>query len=343
MYRYSIPTCYFPSTVVFVDDSREFLMNFTLQLDDDLAYRIFDSPYEALDAIYTQKKQSEHFSQRCMTEYLDSNNWPMTNQTVNVDLAAIHYEVYNPQRFGEISVVVVDYAMPGMNGLEFCRRIENDSIKKILLTGQADEKTAIEAFNAGIIHRFIQKGDPNVTQNIMTSIHQLQRHYFQNMSDMVVRMLSVNSPNCLQDEKFAEFFRQLRADNNIVEFYLTENSGSFLMLDADGNLSYLIMKHQNDLKLHYDLALDNKAPQDVLDVLKTGAKIPCFWQSEGYHSEWTDWSTCLVPAHKLVCDDTYYYAYLKSAIPFEVRRDKISSYNEFLKRTDLGISATTKG
>lgn len=339
MQKFSIPTCYFPSTVVFVDDSREFLMNFTLQLDDSLAYRIFDTPYGALDAIYAQQKQSEHLSQRCVSEYLESNTWPMTNQTVNVDLAAIHYEAYNPQRFAEISVVVVDYAMPGMNGLEFCRRIENSSIHKILLTGQADERTAIEAFNQGIIHKFIQKNDPNVTEQIMHCIHQLQRRYFQQMSDMVTRMLAVNSPNCLQDAKFAEFFRQLRHDNNIIEFYLTENSGSFLMLDRFANPSYLVMKNQQDLKLHYDLALDNKAPQEVLDYLSSGEKIPCFWQSQGYQSEWTDWSACLVPAQKLECGETYYYAYLKNNIPFDIRRNKIFSYQEYLDMSEVGMLA----
>ena len=51
---------------------------------------------------------------------------------------------------------------------------------------------------------------------------------------MIVRMLSVTSPNCLQDKKFADFFIALCEEKKIVEYYLADNSGSFLLLDEDG-------------------------------------------------------------------------------------------------------------
>jgi len=293
---------------------------------------MFKSPYEALQLINNNQQRSEHFSQRCISEYLDSTDkWPMTNQTINIDLAAIHTEVYNPLRFNEISVLVVDYAMPGMNGLELCQQIENPAIKKILLTGQADETIAINAFNAGIIHRYIRKHEPNVTEIIRNTIQQLQQQYFHQVSESIITMLAVNSPNYLQDRKFADFFYQLVKENNIVEYYLTENSGSFLLLDEMANTSCLIMKNEQDLQLHYDLALDNKAPKEILEQLRTGEKIPCFWQPDGYQTEWTDWATCLVPAKKLVCNETYYYAYTKTPISFDIRQDKILSFHDYLK------------
>ena len=270
MQHFSIPTCYFPSTALFLDDSHDFLLNFVLQLDEGLAYRIFDSPRKALDYIHNKRCELDLVSQHCLTEYTEAKNCPLTNHTINLDLAAIHAEVYNPHRFSEISVVVVDYAMPGMDGLEFCRRIENSNIKKILLTGQADEKLAIAAFNEGLIHRYIKKSDINAAEQITKSIYDLQLQYFQAMSDMVVRMLSVTSPSCLHDKKFGEFFRQLREEKGIIEYYLVDNSGSFFMLDDDANVSFLIVKSEADIRLHYDLALDNGASEEVLDELAAG-------------------------------------------------------------------------
>ncbi len=44
MHYFSIPICYFPSTALFVDDSSHFLLNFILQLDENLAYHSFNSP-----------------------------------------------------------------------------------------------------------------------------------------------------------------------------------------------------------------------------------------------------------------------------------------------------------
>lgn len=334
MNNYSIPTCHFPSTVLFLDDSRDFLLNFVLQLDEGLAYRIYDSPYEALARIKQKQSELEQLSHRCTSEYTEAKNCPLTNHTVNLDLAAIHAEIYNPYRFSEISVVVVDYAMPGMNGIEFCRSIEDSCIKKILLTGQADDSVAVQAFNDGLIHRYIKKSDPNAAQLITDSIEQLQRQYFLDMSAMVVKLLSVTSPNCLHDRAFADFFKQLRQEKGIVEFYLADNSGGFLLLDGDAKVSFLVMKSEADLKLHYDLALDNGAPSVILDQLQSGEKIPCFWQVDDLNTQWDEWATFLLPASKIVSDENYYYAYVEGALLFNIRQEKILSYNRYLDEVD---------
>ena len=332
----SIPTCYFPSTVVFVDDSQDFLINFTLQLGDELAYRLFNSPHKALDAINLVHQDPNPLNQRCISEEKDENVPPVSSQTINIDLAAIHWEVYNPQRFSEISVAVVDYAMPEMNGLEFCKALEESPVKKILLTGKADDKIVIEAFNRGIIHRFIPKHDPNVTELIKESIAVMQHQYFQDMSDMIVKMLAVNSPSCLTDKKFADFFKQICLDNQIVEFYLTENSGSFLLLDTNAEVSCLIVKSKQDLEQHHALAMQNNAPQDILDWLKTGSRIPYFWDAGGrYQSEWGDWSTCLHPAEKIEADEIYYYALVKGPSAFDIQQEKIVSFERYLKQQDI--------
>jgi CheY-like chemotaxis protein len=338
-----IPTCYFPSTVAFIDDSRDFLMNFTLQLDESLAYRLFQSPYDALDAVYTVQPTLDQLNQRCVSEYIESHDWPLTHQTVSLDLAAIHWEVYNAQRFSEISVVVVDYAMPGMNGLEFCKRLGASPIRKILLTGQADEKTAIKAFNEGLIHCYIKKNDPDVTTLIHESIYRLQRQYFQNMSEMITRMLAVNSPNCLQDAAFSKLFHQICEDNHIVEFYLMENSGSFMLLDKHAQMSCLIVKNDQDLKMYYDLARDNKAPEDVLSDLRSGNKIPFYAQFGEHHQTWSDWSNYLYPAEKIQGQETYYYALIKGALPFDVNQDKIVSYHDYLESLDVATVKEAQG
>ncbi|MEM1244521.1 MAG: response regulator [Pseudomonadota bacterium] len=335
MIKNYISTCYFPSTVMFIDDSRDFLLNFTLQLDPNIAYKLYHSPYDALEAIHAAH-QPEYLDHRCLTEYLDTSSCPVNNYTINLDLASIHWEVYNPQRFSEVSVVCIDYAMPGMNGLDFCKKMANSPIKRILLTGKADEKLAVQAFNEGIIDIYLQKQDPDVTNRINEAIKNMQQRYFQSMSDIIVRMLSINSPSCLQDANFIELFNKIITENHIVEYYLTESSGSYLMLDIDGNLSFLIVKNRQDLKLYYEMALDNKAPQKVLDELKSGEKIPYFWHpSDYYQNNWENWHNYLYPAIQLNGNTDYYYAYIKDKPPNAgIQPNKILSYNNYLERLD---------
>lgn len=329
-----IPTCYFPSTAIFVDDSRDFLMNFTLQLDERLAYQIYSSPYDAIEAICTGQQYSNSLNERCISEYLEGQTQPSVNQMVNLDLSAIHWEVYNNTRFNEVTTVIVDYAMPGMNGLEFCKRIEDTQIKKILLTGQAEQNTVIEAFNAGIIDRFIRKSDPNVVSLISESIQELQQNYFRTMSDHIIKMLSVTSPTCLQDPIFVNFFQQICRNHRIVEFYLMESSGSFLMLDADAKVKCLIVKNNTDLKMYHDLARDNKVSEEILQQITQGEKIPFFYQDAHETTEWNEWSSCLYPAQRLDGHESYYYALIDGPAPFGVQKEKILSYNDFLNNLD---------
>ena len=117
MKLHGVPTYYFPTTAIFVDDSNDFLMNFSLQFDPKLSYRLYDSPLDALRYINDEDELPE-LNQRCFSEYADGTRCPITNHTINVDIGAIHREIYNAKRFAVASVIVVDFAMPSMNGLE---------------------------------------------------------------------------------------------------------------------------------------------------------------------------------------------------------------------------------
>lgn len=300
MQHFSIPTCYFPSTALFIDDNRDFLLNFVLQLDEGLAYRVFDSPFDALECIQKKHDSLDLLGQRCLKKLSEIEETSLKDNKIPTNLASIHNEIYNLRRFDDISVVVVDYAMPGMNGLDFCRRINNTAIKIILLTGKADEKLAIDAFNEGLIHRYILKSDPDVADMITRSIYELQWQFFQDVSDSMVRLLSLESPPCMHDREFADFFREFCLENRIVEFYLADNHGSFLLLDDDANVSFLLAK-----------------PEEGAPTLSE--RIP---------------SVDDQAAHFSVAGGTYLYSYVNGSALFTVQQDKIVSYHTHLQEID---------
>ncbi len=71
---------------------------------------------------------------------------------------------------GPFAVVVSDMRMPGMNGVELLSRVKDlypDTVR-IMLTGNADQDTAIEAVNTGQIFRFLTKPCP--TSLLVTSL-----------------------------------------------------------------------------------------------------------------------------------------------------------------------------
>jgi len=66
---------------------------------------------------------------------------------------------------GPYAVVVSDYMMPGMNGIELLRRVKqtNPDTIRMMLTGSADMTTAIKAVNEGSIYKFHPKPCPAET------------------------------------------------------------------------------------------------------------------------------------------------------------------------------------
>ena len=60
---------------------------------------------------------------------------------------------------GPYAVVVADMQMPGMNGIQLLTKIEQiapDTVR-VMLTGNADQKTAMDAVNEGHVFRFLNK------------------------------------------------------------------------------------------------------------------------------------------------------------------------------------------
>ena len=59
----------------------------------------------------------------------------------------------------EVSLVISDYNMPRMNGLDFLKTVKTryPHILTIMLTGQAEMQIAIQAINEAGVYKFIQK------------------------------------------------------------------------------------------------------------------------------------------------------------------------------------------
>jgi len=78
---------------------------------------------------------------------------------------------------GPFAVIVSDMRMPGMDGVQLLARVKDlypDTVR-IMLTGNADQETAIEAVNNGQIFRFLTK--PCSTAVLVPALALAQRQY----------------------------------------------------------------------------------------------------------------------------------------------------------------------
>jgi CheY-like chemotaxis protein len=328
--------CYFPTTVLLIDDNRKFLTNIILDLDCTRAiYQSYDDPVEALDFLVKQY-QPNPIAKKCIRYPRDND---LDHYTVDVDVRAIHKEIYNPKRFSEISVIIVDYAMPRMTGLELCEALKDTPYKKIMLTCEADENLAVKAFNAGIIDRFVRKDADNFNALINETIFDLQKIYFRELSKELVFGLTKNTAHAakfLTDPIFMKFFEEVCEKFKISEYYLMDGSGSFVFLDNKGTPRWLAVKNSEEMRELYEFARDEDAPHEILEILLSKEKIPYFHSDEELQTPPSKWNNFLHKAQKLVGErgNNYFYSLITNSKNYTL--GAVSSFDAYSRSVHLG-------
>lgn len=322
-----IPVCYFPTKIMFVDDNQRFLKNISFKIDEDQSYVIFDNPTEALS--YLQKEYAERPNMGKFSVNADSYESLPTKSVFSLDISRVVHEALNPKRFDEISVLIIDYSMPTMNGLEFCEKIKNLPIKKILVTGEADESLAVKAFNQGTIDKFILKSNPDFDNTLNTYIRELQQAYFLDTTKKISDVLFQDPMCCLKNKALIDEINKLVAKHNIVEFYLLDTTGSLLMLDKDGKPLWFIVQGKEDRQVYLDFIGDAGASKTLVADLEQGKKIayhPNIDQLPDFSGD--AWNNITYSAVKL--PDGLAYALIDKMPSINLDTKHLLSYDDYL-------------
>ena len=329
MLKYPLPVFYFPTTVILLDDEKDFLENIYHNLmissrNKTSIYKIHTDPTLVIDEIKAIS-QIDLCLKRCMVQ---------NENEITVESSEIYKEVFNEKRFAEISVLIVDYNMPKINGLDFCRSLNGCNKKKILLTGEADEKTAIAAFNEGIIDKFILKTNANLIDELNKAIAELQFNYFSDKSRQLMQNLASRHNNLhlsFEDPLFVNFFTEFCAKNSVIEHYFLELPGSFLLLDNCGKYSFFIAKADTDFAIYLTQAKHDNGTHKIIAALQRKEKVPFFGlEKNAWEFEAKNWENYLYPAQKLNAAISYYYTIIKDLdLSTHFRNRKIFSFDEY--------------
>lgn len=253
-----------PTTTVFVDDSDDFLYSIALGVDR-LPYRSFSVPAQGL--AYVNQFTSSH-------DCPAAESLPSGSPALGKLFSRACSRLNNERRFAEPSVLVVDHSMPSMTGLELCSQITNPNIKKVLLTGVADERMAIEALNIDLIDFYISKRESGLAQRLRSIIAHLETRYFQDLygwsRDSEVRTALPQ----LFDAAFADYFEDVVERLNIVEYYpLIDNSG-FRLISGYGQCTRLLVLSEAQLNERLDTLDTSGLSPEVREKLSLFELIP---------------------------------------------------------------------
>ncbi len=281
MSEFALSPFYHPTTIVLVDDNQTFLDSLDLDLANNGGYRTFTQPEDALEYL-NQPPALPPLADRCFVLDYQAENGP----TIHLDLNVLEQEVTYVDRFQRNAVLIVDYAMPSMDGLELCAQLTDPYLMKAMLTGVADEKIAVAAFNAGLINRFVPKHGPMAIENISRFVNELQVAHFNQHSARLRSNLAIDPPEFLIDDSIADFVQQLMRREQLIEYYLVGEPDGLLLLDGAGSMLRLLVLDAQAMDDQLAYAQAHHAPDAVLQLLAKRQRICYFWdRPENYFGE----------------------------------------------------------
>lgn len=327
----TIACCSFPTTLLVLDDDKDLLDSIQFVLSDKYPFLCTSNLKEAHDILNKNREWTKSLLEKGVSRiYPIEEKVSQVSLTVNVLL--LKKQIYNPDRFKNITVLIIDYDMPKKNGLEFIKELNDPQLKVIMLTGKATQDTVIKAFNDRKIHRYVSKGDPDYLEKVSQYVNELQTEFFFDFSKFILDSLRGSQNKVFENKSLVDLFNKVIRENKIVEYYLLDESGSFLMLDETAdNQIWFIIKSKQEIRDLYEIAKDDSPDfsAEKLKKLKDCKILTYFKDSKEFIKPASTWH--FIEAQPLDEKKTFFYAVVKNDSHFHIKRSQIKSYQEFIK------------
>ena len=277
----SIPAFYFPSTIICVDDDLLVHESYKALFSKYFRCIFFSNAQQALN-YFTQYKTQINISDfiSSMSEYESENS--LFQSAIELQISKITDLVMNEHKHNEVSLLLADYYMPDMNGIQLCEKLSAQPCQKILLTGTEDYLTVLQAQNKHIINHFTQKSKS--AEAIREDIYNMSIKYFCNITSNINQHLAINGYSPTIDAAFIEYFMKIVLQHGITAFFLLDKNGSFLLYDQFNKKYALIVHNAKSISEFISVIEDEINMEDVISSLTNMDKIPFL----GLHKTWSD-------------------------------------------------------
>jgi CheY-like chemotaxis protein len=262
----SFPLFHRPGAVVFLDDDPDYLEMLALVLPRDWHVELFVRPVESINYLQQEPPfwEADAWNQQQLIEHW-RNGKPLIPQILG------YWSKYT-ERFALTRVCVVDYSMPGMDGLQALGELVDWPGSRVLLTGQADEQVAVRAFNRGLIDQFIAKQTPDISRRLIEAVEHLLRTPNARHAQTWRATLNPEQNALLRTPSVGRDLANFAA-TRWVEHVVIGDPFGVLGMDAAGHVSWLQLETPEGLKALAEVAeLESVSPSNVEDV-RQGRKL----------------------------------------------------------------------
>lgn len=323
----TLPIYAHPTLTVLVDDSSPVLQSLAARAPahgQALQHKAFHQAGEALDWLM---RSPRHAAVPLRV------NHDLPGCSVTVDVEGIFRLSRQRERFGIPSVLVADFYMPGMNGLDFFRALQHLPCKKILLAGAGEERIAVDALNEGWIDRYVRKQDADVLPQLEGQIGAMRQAWFLDQARTERELLALHDYSFLRCPRLAAVVQALYQRHGFVEHYIFPGPNGLLLIDAAGEAQLMVVETERGMQAQYEIARDSGAPRPLLQALADRRVVPFFQHlgRDGMYDKSVNggWQAqCRAPE---ICrgDETYYWALF--ALPASYLREPPYSHADYLR------------
>jgi len=263
------PLVLLPKRVVYVDDQGSFLDILRKTMPKRLSREFIDQPDAALQALSqetTYWRGVESLLSRAHEARSDGEGE-----------APLYVKLYfqDWRRFHLTGVLIVDYAMPGLNGVELLKRLDNCPARRVLLTGEADAEVAVKAFNSGLIQKFIPKSTPNLFKEISSCSEEMHLSVCEHMGHLMRSTLRTDQIELLHEPAVVRGLQSKIEELNWIEYVVVGQPFGLLGMAHTGPLQWMQLETPDSMRQLAEAAEElNYPPVDVEAIRECTALAP---------------------------------------------------------------------
>jgi CheY-like chemotaxis protein len=294
------PLFYFKTAALMLDDDALFLNSFSGWLTETVPVKTYTDSKKALE-----KAQSE---QAILEQYFDHSHFVAQSDDGDpaIDFAALQNAFDQCRQLALTSVLFVDYAMPDLDGLAFCEKLGETYARKILLTGHADDTTAVKAFNSGLINQFVVKDIASAEASVLSLLADQQLHFFKALSTYISRFVTRLSETAINEKSYQTELQKVIEKHQPTAYCLTDQYGSYVLHLPDDRVCHFVVRPEAEFENYLNI-LENQDSYDqaVFDAIATRACLPVLLNDNAVSAPVANWSSYLCGFSKM--SDTPFY------------------------------------
>ncbi len=255
-----------PGTVAFLDDDPDYLEMLALVLPRQWHVKLFVRPAECIARLQQEPAfwDADSWSQQMLVDQWQKGK-PLIPQLLD-------YWSRATERFAMTRVCVVDFSMPGMDGLQVLSELQDWPGSRVLLTGQADEQVAVRAFNRGLIEQFIAKQTPDISRRLIEAVEQLLATPSSRHAQIWRATLKPEQHALLRTASVQRDLGAL-ARKRWVEHVVLGDPFGVLGMDAAGQVSWLQLETPGGLDGLAEMAEVEGLPPAGVEDIRQGRKL----------------------------------------------------------------------